>query len=178
MRTTLPSKPRTVRTTVVVVAALSTVGLSACGGDTAGTETGADVEDVAGDEPAAGAQEPLADPYAGVYDTAFSEGIDSYVGQDVTLSADVDEIITPEAFTIAGADDTTVESLLVVGATGNDQLSPETTVQVTGTVQDAFTITEVEEQLGVDLDDALFTEYEQEPYVMAQGVEVFENAAG
>ena len=64
---------------------------------------------------------------------------------------------------------------VVVGATGDAQLSPETTVEVTGTVQQAFVVTEVEEELGVNLDDALFAEWEQEPYVVADSVEVIEN---
>jgi hypothetical protein len=117
-------------------------------------------------------------PYDGIYDTAFYEGLDSYVGEEVTLSADVNEVITPEAFSIAGTDDTSVEALLVVGATGDTELAPETTVGVTGTVQEAFVVTEVEEELGGDLDDALFAEWEQEPYVVADDVEVLENAEG
>ena len=169
MRTPLP---RAVRTAAVAVAAVSTLGLSACGGDTAGTEAGADVEDVV-------EEEPLEDgPYDGVYDSAFSDEVDGYAGEEVTLSADVNEVITPEAFTIAGTDDTSVEALLVVGATGDTELVPETTVGVTGTVMESFVLTDVEADLGVDLDDALFAEWEQEPYVMAESVDVLENAEG
>lgn len=177
MRATLSSTPRTARAAVAALAALSAVGLSACGGDTAGTEAGADVEDVTAEEPAE--EEPLEDgPYEGVYDTAFYDGVDGYVGEEVVLSADVNEVITPESFTIAGTDDTSVEALLVVGATGDTQLAPETTVEVTGTVMESFVLTDVEDELGVDLDDALFTEWEQEPYVVAEDVEVLENAEG
>ncbi|MGY1683199.1 hypothetical protein [Geodermatophilus sp. SYSU D01176] len=168
MRTTLGSTPKGIRTAVAAVAAVSTLGLTACS-DTAGSEAGADVEDVVEEE----ALEE--EPFEGPYDTEFHEGVDEYVGEQVTLSADVNEVITPEAFTIAGTDDTTVEALLVVGATGNAQLAPETTVEVTGTVQEPFVVTEVEEELGVDLDDALFAEWEQEPYVVADSVEVLEN---
>ena len=168
MRTTLGTTPKGTRIAVAAFAAVSTVGLTACSG-TAGSEAGADVEDVVEEESA------VAEPYEGPYDTDFYDGVDGYVGEQVTLSADVNEVITPEAFTIAGTDDTTVEALLVVGATGNAELAPETTVEVTGTVQDAFVVTEVEEELGVDLDDALFAEWEQEPYVVADGVEVLEN---
>jgi hypothetical protein len=116
--------------------------------------------------------------YDGVYDTAFYQDLDTYVGEEVTLSADVNEVITPIAFTIAGTDDTSVEPLLVIGATENNELAPETTVGVTGTVMQAFLVTEVEEELGVDLDDELFAECEQEPYVVADDVEILENAEG
>ncbi|MGY1608429.1 hypothetical protein [Geodermatophilus sp. SYSU D00700] len=167
MRTT-PTTPKSVRVAVAAFAAVSTVGLSACS-DTAGSETGTDVEDVVEEESA------VAEAYEGPYDTDFHEGLGEYTSEQVTLSADVDEVITPEAFTIAGADDTTVDSLLVVGAAGDAQLSPETTVEVTGTVQERFVIAEAEEDLGVDLDDALFAEWEQEPYVVADDVEVLEN---
>ena len=168
MRTSLTRRSLAVRTGVAAFAAASTLGLTACGGDTAGTEAGADVEDVT-------EEEPLEDgPYDGVYDTAFYEDINTWVGQEVVLSADVNEVITPTAFTIAGTDDTSVEPLLVVGATENNGLAAETTVEVTGTVQEAFVVTEVEEELGIDLDDALFEEYAEENYVVAENVEVLE----
>lgn len=167
--TTLTRRSLTVRTGMAAVAAFSALGLAACGGDTAGTEAGADVADVV-------EEEPLEEgPFEGPYDTAFYEDMDSYVGQGVVLSADVNDVITPSAFTIAGTDDTAVEALLVVGATENNELAPETTVEVTGTVQQAFVLTEVEDELGIDLDDALFEEWEQEPYVMADDVEVLQN---
>ena len=168
MRTSRGTTPKAIRTTVAAIAVVSALGLTACS-DTAGAEAGADVEDVAEEE---SLDEGL---YEGPYDTDFYDGLDGYVGEQVTLSADVNEVITPETFTIAGTDDTTVEPLLVVGATGDAQLAPETTVEVTGTVQESFVVTDVEEELGVDLDDALFAEWEQEPYVVADNVEVLEN---
>jgi hypothetical protein len=167
----IPSKPLTIRTTVAAFVAVSAVGLTACSG-TAGTEEGTDVADVVEEDVAADGA--VADPFDGPYDTDFRDGVDSYAGQEVVLSADVNEVITPESFTIAGTDDTTVEALLVVGATGDAELAPETTVEVTGTVQQAFVLADVEEELGIDLDDALFDDYEQEPYVVAEDVEVLE----
>ena len=47
-------------------------------------------------------------------------------------------------------------------------------IQVTGTVQENFSVTGVEEQLGVDLDDELFTDFEGEPYIMATSGEILE----
>ncbi|RBY90192.1 hypothetical protein DQ244_12035 [Blastococcus sp. TBT05-19] len=168
MRTTLSTRTTTARAAMAMAAAASVLGLSACSG-TAGSESGADVEDVVEEEAAAD------EPFDGPYDTEFYEDVDDYTGEEVTLSADVNEVITPEAFTIAGTDDTTVEALLVVGATGDAELASETTVKVTGTVEEAFVLTDVEDELGVDLDDALFTEWEDEPYVVADDVEVLEN---
>lgn len=141
--------------------AVSALGLTACGGDdTAGPETGTDVEDIQEEDVAAG-------PYDGVYDSAFYEDIESYEGEEVTVSADVNEIISSTSFTIAGTEDTDVESLLVVSATEVSGLEPDLTVAVTGTVQKAFDLPTVEEDLGVDLDDPLYEAYDQEPYIEA-----------
>jgi hypothetical protein len=43
---------------------------------------------------------------------------------------------------------------------------------------ESFVLTDGEDELGVDLDDALSTDWEQEPYVVAEDVEVLENAEG
>lgn len=84
----------------------------------------------------------------------------------------MNEVITPTSFTIAGTDDTSVEALLVVGATGDADLAPETTVEVTGTVPKSLVLADVEDELGADLDDALFADWEKQPYLIAEDVEV------
>jgi hypothetical protein len=203
MRTAPSHRSVPARASLAAAAVAATPGFAACGADTAGTEAGADVEDVsedAGQDPgedvadevtgevapgeAEPEQEPLddeplaAEPYVGPYDAAFAGDVGSYVGQVVNLSADVDEVLTPTAFTIAGTDDTTVEALLVVGATEDTDLSPGTTVAVTGTVQESFTVRDAEERLRVDLDDTRFAAWEQQPYVIANSVEVAEDAQG
>jgi hypothetical protein len=149
---------------VAAVLALSGLGLTACGDDTAGNEAGADVQDVTEDDVAVG-------PYDGPYDTAFYGDLDSYVGEEVTVSADVNEILSPTSFTIAGTDDTTVEPLLVVGATEVTGLESDLTVSVTGTVQEGFDVAAVEDDLGADLDDELYTEWDGEHYLVAKSVD-------
>ena len=49
----------------------------------------------------------------GVYDQEFYENFDGYVGEKVTVSANVDEILNNKAFTIAGTDETTVRIRMV-----------------------------------------------------------------
>lgn len=151
---------------LVAVAALA---LTACGEeDTAGPETGIDVEDV---QEEADEDDAALEPYDGPYDTAFADDVDSYVGQEVTVSADVNEVLSTSSFTIAGTDDTDVEELLVVGATEVSGLEPDLAVAVTGTVQEAFDLPAVEDELGVDLDDDLYTSWEEEPYLVAESVD-------
>lgn len=151
------------RTAAGGVLALSTLSLVACG-DTAGPETGTSVEDV---------QETAEDEAAadGPYDSDFYDTVPDLEGETVTVSADVNEVISPESFVIAGTDDTSVDPLLVVGATEVTGLAPDLTVAVTGTVHTAFDLPAVEEELGVDLDDALYEDYDQQPYITATGVD-------
>lgn len=65
--------------------------------------------------------------------------MDNYLGEGVTVSADVNEVVSSNSFIIADTDDTTVDPLLVVGANGVTGLEPDLTVTVTGTVHSAST---------------------------------------
>lgn len=173
-------------------AALLTFGVSACG-DTAGSEEGASVEDVQedvqDDEGLVEDEAPAEDEvglageenevvgddvsyvYDGDYDSVFYDELDTYVGEEVTLSADVNEVLGDSAFTIAGTDDTSVDEFLVVGADGTEELEPGLTVQVTGIVEETFDVVGVEEELGVDLDDSLYNDWEGEGYLVATAVD-------
>lgn len=166
---------------ILPIAALSLAGCNS----TSGTEEGAAVEDVVEDEGAAVEEDEAAveeetaaedegaavEPYDGVYDTAFYEDYDSYVGETVTLSADVNEIVSDRSFTIAGTDDTTVEALLVLADGQMEEVTPGLTVSVTGTVMESFDLPTVEEETGLDLDDEAFTDFDGEKYVVAENVD-------
>ncbi|WP_159616395.1 hypothetical protein [Arthrobacter zhaoguopingii] len=149
---------------------ITALGLVGCD-STAGTEEGADVEDIV-DEEADGTEAPGGvEPYNGVYDSTFFDDRESYVGEEVTLSADVNEVMSPMSFTIAGTDDTTVEALLVVHDMELPEVAPELTVSVTGVVREAFDLPTVEEEMGIDLDDEAFEDWDGEPYVEAKSVD-------
>jgi len=155
---------------VAGVIAFSGVGLAACG-DTAGDETGTSVEDIQeGDAPAT-SPTTAAGTYDGVYDNTFHDGVNDYLGQTVTVSADVNEVVDGNTFTIAGTDDTSVDPLLVTGAKSTSDLEPDLTVKVTGTVQEAFDLATVEDDLGVDLDDDLYDDWDGKPYIVASSVD-------
>jgi hypothetical protein len=156
---------------ILPIAALSLAGCNS----TSGTEEGAAVEDVVEedaveDEPVA-EDDAAVEPYDGVYDTAFYEDYDSYVGEEVTLSADVNEIVSEKSFTIAGTDDTTVEALLVLADGQMEEVTPGLTVSVTGTVMESFDLPTVEEETGLDLEDDAFTDFDGENYVVAESVD-------
>lgn len=157
---------------------ITALGMTACNG-TSGSEEGADVEDVVEDEDPIGEGADIEDvpgvpdPYDGVYDRTFYDTVNQFYGSEVTLSADLNEVIDPTSFTIAGTEDTTVEALLVVHPEGtlDPDISPGTTIEVTGPVMEAFDVATVEEELGVDLDDALYEDWVGESYVNATSIE-------
>lgn len=135
------------------VVASATLVLGGCG-DTAGPETGTDVEDIQ-EEGAAGVDaEIFGDPQ-------------SFAGQQVTVSAEISEIIGPNAFTIA---DENAEPLLVV-YDGRPSVNMDTPVQVTGTVIKTFALPEAEGFAGADFEDEPFVGYNGEPYIQASSLD-------
>lgn len=152
---------RTIRVAVAgATAGIALLGVSACGDSTSGAELGTTVQEVQ--------QEDADAAYDGDYDTAFYKEMGSYAGQEVTLSADVNRIVSDHAFTIAGGD---VEELLVVSVDRTGHLQPDSAIKVTGTVHTAFDLPVVEDQVGTDLDDRSLDEWDQEPYVEAKDID-------
>jgi hypothetical protein len=133
---------------------------AACGEDeTAGPEAGITVGDVT-DEPA------------------------DFTGETVMVSGAIGDIVGQRAFTLED------DGLLVVGAQTLPQwLGPDfdedwlfdddgdwdeledRVAMVRGTVR-PFKLAEVERELGVDLDDGLFADYEDDPAIVAQSVRI------
>ena len=160
------------------IISLGAFGMVGC--DTAGNEAGTDVEDVQeeGDNPDVTGQatdaagEDVRTPlFVGPYDQAFNDEADIYVGEVVTVSANVNEIVTPMSFTIAGTDETTVDPLLIVHDGQMTDLSEGTAVEVTGTYQEAFDLPTVEENMDLDLEDDGFADHDKEPYIEATNID-------
>lgn len=139
---------------IALVATLALVS-TACGEDSAGPETGASVDDVRDD---------------GIDEEDFLADPEPYLGDKVTVSAEVADVIGPAAFTIAGEGGP--PPVLVVSAPNSiPKISDNTVVKVTGTVRD-FGITTVESDLGIDLDDPLVLGYEDDHVIVADSVSV------
>ncbi|WP_169079113.1 hypothetical protein [Microcella alkalica] len=163
--------------TIIKVAATGSLALGAltlAGCATSGPEEGVDVEDVTEDqavEEDARDSEASTEPYDGRYDAEFVGDYDGYLGETVTLSADVDEIVSANAFTIAGTDDTTVEALLVVHDGTMADIEEGLAVQVTGEVEEGFDVMTVEDDLGVELDDDAYADWEDDRFIRADSIE-------
>ncbi|WP_159617243.1 hypothetical protein [Arthrobacter zhaoguopingii] len=154
------------RVAAAAILPMAVLGATAC--STAGSEEGASVEDIV-DEPVE--KDEIADPYAGQYDEGFQQEMNSYVDEEVTLSATVNEIISPVSFTIAGTDDTTVDELLIVHDEELPDVDPGQVVEVTGTVHEALDLPTVEEERGIDLEDDLYEDWDSETYVEAVSID-------
>lgn len=158
-------KPWWWKTAPAAALSAAALGLSACG--TAADEPGTDVEG-AQEQPAA--QQP--GPYAGPYDEAFAEDVAAHADEEVVLTAEVDTIVSPVAFTITSADDPGVAPLLVVNFDA-DAAGPEEgeVVEVTGRLHEAYNVPTVEEDIGRAPAEDLLAHYDGQPFVHATNVE-------
>jgi hypothetical protein len=138
--------PRAV--TVGVAAALCTAVLGACSSaDTAGPESGVTIDDI---------QEPQ----------NFYEG--EYLGKQVTVSAEVTDVLDPTGFEIAGRE-YGEDSLLVQTAAPTEVRQGEV-VRVVGTVGQYHRFAEEEGVPPVQYD--MYEEYETEAYLYDATVEI------
>lgn len=91
-------------------------------------------------------------------------------GQQATVSAEADEIVSQAAFTIVDPEDPAVAPLPVLHDADLAELEPGQTVRVTGTVHTVFDLLRVEQNLGIDLDDPVYKDWDKEPYMEASEV--------
>ncbi len=175
---------RSTRLMVAGIFAVAGLGLAGC--NTAGPEEGVDVEDISEGEvaessPAAEAEMTetpeagLGMGYNGLYDQTFYDSADTYVGQEVTVSAELTENLSDDTFVIAGADGTAVDPLLIVEEVEVPSMVEGEVVQLTGTVQENFDVAAAEELLGIELEDELYADYVGEPYLSISSGEVLED---
>ena len=94
----------------------------------------------------------------------------TYEGRVVTLRGEVAERLGPASFVLANQDVLLDERILVMSSTG-DMIPIEETdiVMATGTVR-VFGLASVETELGYDLQDDLYYDWEGKPVLMASRV--------
>jgi filamentous hemagglutinin family protein len=169
MRTTNSTRTRRLAG-AIVAAGIGTGVLAGCGG-TAGPETGASVDEIQ-QEAEPGADVGVGEDAGVGVDDAAADDVNSYIGQRVTVSAEVNDVLSPSAFTIAGtAGSGGAEELLVIANDPGVVVDEESAAAVTGTVRQAFDLAAAESEFGYDYDDAAFTEYEGEPYIVAESID-------
>lgn len=109
----------------------------------------------------------------------------AYLGLPVTVYGDITDVVSPTAFRLDDAATLGADTLLIVAANANvipsgnnlfnpgvfDTFSPSVSALVTGVVRSPD-ITEVEREVGYDLDDALFTDYAEDGVIVASSVTV------
>lgn len=158
------------RAVAAVALCVSALGAASCGtpADESGDEAGATQE-----QPTGGG----AGNYVGPYDRDFVDDAATLVDADVTLTARVAEVISPVAFTIAGAEETGTEALLVIDfdedASGVDEGD---LVEVTGTYREAYNVPSAEEDLRETPGAEQLAHYDGEPFVEATDVEAIDPA--
>lgn len=165
----------TARTAAAALAAVAGLGLAGCG--TEGPETGTDVEDVTEGEvlessPAPENAPTAGDTFVGNYDQDFYDEREAYVGQEVTLSAEVSDVISDAGLVIAGTAENTVDPLLVLYDMDRVDVEEGQVVEVTGTVQQSFDPSALNDQAQEDFTDELYEDHDQQPYVEATDVRV------
>lgn len=168
----------TTRKAAVSLLAAAGLALAGCGGADE-DDTGTEVDDITGGEvtetPAAeetpapeGTQTRL--PFYGAYDREFTDDRAVHEGQEVTLTAEIVEVVSGNALEIGDPGDITLDPLLVMHDLGATGLEQDQAVEVVGTVMTDFDLTTAEEELGVDLEDELYTDYEGDPWLRATEV--------
>ena len=113
--------------------------------------------------------------------SAITADPERYYGQDVEVRGGVGQVIEPRALVMLDRRDLRGQAaipeaaladrgVLVINASNdNPTLSERQDIQASGTLR-PFDIAVVEQDLGVDLDDDLYTEYEDGPVILAERV--------
>lgn len=103
------------------------------------------------------------------------ENTQEFFGDTVTVTGYVAKIVDSSAFSLSPAPGADGEAILVVGNPGQmSDLAAGKEVSVKGLVG-SFDRRQYESQLGVDLDDALFGEWDKDPSILAMSIRPVED---
>ncbi len=166
---------RTTRTrTLLAAAAIAVVPLAGCSSEEPG-ETRAPTDDTS---QSIEAEAPEDEGTPGVGEEgdggAAAESIAGMLGEDVSFTGEVEDVLPPDAFTVGG-DEIGEDPILVVGADLPAGFSDGDTVTIDGTVK-TFVVQGYEDDLGLDLSDDEFVDFDGDPAVQASSVTVVEES--
>lgn len=158
---------RSNRPALAIGALLLALPLSACSQDDGVVDTDDAVEDT---------DDKASEPEAGldVESLSFeevSDDLSSRAGEEITVTAEVEDVVTDQVFTINSLDGNDLEPIVVTNVDGDQVVDAGTPVRVTGLVAETFILTDVEETVGVQLDDELLADFENRPYLEATHVD-------
>lgn len=101
------------------------------------------------------------------YDQEFYDQRADYVGEVVTVSAEVEDVISDDGLTI---DSIGTDSTMVLYDMDLVEVEEGQLVEVTGTVQEAFDYTVLDDEAEEDFTDDFYQDYEAQPYIEATDV--------
>jgi hypothetical protein len=154
--------------TLAAVLALAGAGLSGCA-----EEDPATAPDLETEVPDLREEGDLADPYIGVLDADFYEDLPAYDGQEVTLLAEVAQVLSPRTFTVTAPGEAQVGEVLVVATSDAGDVEPEagSQVYVAATPVDSFEAGVVVEELGLEVDAAELEEWDEQTFLVAEALQ-------
>lgn len=112
-----------------------------------------------------------ADLSEGEFDAVGIDNIENLIGQSVTVRSMIEESVDGTGFTLM----TDGGPVLVINATGipfetpSESIGESIPVQITGEVTE-FVVTDVESEYGLDLDENVLADYEQQPAIIANSL--------
>lgn len=125
-----------------------------------------------------GASEPASEPETGteIEDVQLDAIRDVLPDPDleyksVTVPGQVDTVISPASFSIKDPGQPLVDPLLIVHKDDVSGAEPDAMVTVTGIVYRGFDVAEVEKETGMDLEDALYEDWQGDSYIVASEVQ-------
>lgn len=152
--------PGSVSAAVLVLAGV----LSGC----AGTDDAALAPDLEAEVPDIRGPEDLDDPYVGYLDSAFREDLDAYSGQEVTVRADVVDVVSERVFTVGSPGDSEVEPVLVLATADAGEIDPQPgeSLVLAATPAEDLDVTAAVEELGLEVDPEQLDDWDGETYLL------------
>ncbi|WNV73640.1 hypothetical protein [Geodermatophilus sp. DSM 44513] len=141
------------------------LALAGCAQDDAATAPDSPVEvpDIRGED-------DLDDPHTGALDAGFHEDLPAYDGIEVTLLAEVVEVVSPRVFTVSSPDGGEVGPVLVVATeeAGDVEPQPGTPLVVAATPDVSLEARAVAEELALDVGPEQLAEWDGQPFLPAE----------
>jgi hypothetical protein len=155
---------------LAVVLVLAGGGLSACGGEEDDNARApfdpVELPDIRG-------AEDIDDPYRGLLDAAFREDLDAWDDIEVTLLAEVADVLSPQVFTVTSPEDDQVDPVLVVAtrAAADVDVQPGSALLIAATPDKDFDAEAAVTELDLDVEADDLEEWDDDAVLVATVLE-------